>query len=88
MDKLRRKIVAAMELPKDITLDLPVLVLTGDEEALVRNHKGLLEYGAGFVRLKTSIGAVKIFGTDLMLKEITTESVFVAGKIDKVTWEG
>jgi len=88
MDKLKRKIVAAMELPKDITLDLPVVVVTGDEEAVVHNHKGLLEYAAGFVRLKTSNGAIKIFGTDLALKEITAESVFVSGKIDKVAWEG
>ena len=86
MHKLRRRIVAALELPKDIMLDLPVVTVTGDEEITVSNHKGLAEYDTGHVRIKTTVGALKIFGMNLVLREITAESLFVSGKIDKVSW--
>ena len=86
-NRLKRRIVAALELPKDIVLDLPVVAVTGDEEISVSNHRGLLEYGAGHVRLKTTVGTVKIFGTNLVLREISAESIAVRGKIEKVAWE-
>ena len=87
MDKFKRKLVAAMELPKDITLDLPIVAVTGNEEVLIRNHKGLIEYAEGHVKLLTKIGIVKIFGEKLMFREITAESIEIVGKIDTVAWE-
>ncbi|MDR2168070.1 MAG: sporulation protein YqfC [Clostridiales bacterium] len=88
MNSLKRRIIQALELPADIMLDLPVVTVTGDEELVLTNHRGLLEYGAGHVRLGCSRGQIKIFGTNLILKEITAESIVIAGKIDKVLWEG
>jgi len=85
-EKIKRNIVAALELPKDIALNLPVVAVTGDEELVVSNHRGLIEYAAGHVRLATTAGAVRIFGTNLVLKEISSEAVAVSGKIDKVMW--
>jgi len=84
---LKRKMVAALELPKDIMLNLPVVAMTGDEELTVANHKGLAEYAAGHVRVVTPAGIVKIFGTNLVLKEITAESIVIVGKIGQVSWE-
>ena len=86
-NNLKRKIATVMELPKDIMLNLPMVTLTGDEEILISNHKGLVEYGAGHVRVATTIGTAKIFGTNLVLKEITAETIVIAGKINQVTWE-
>jgi sporulation protein YqfC len=87
MDRLKRRITQALELPKDIMLDLPVITVTGDEELILANHRGLVEYAQGFVRLGTTRGAVKIFGSNLILKEITAENIRITGKIDKVFWE-
>ena len=86
-DRLKRRIVTALELPKDIMLDLPVVAVTGDEELVLTNHRGLLEYTAGYVRLATTKGAVKIFGTNLVLSGISAETIAISGKIDKVAWE-
>ena len=85
-NNIKRKITTALELPKDIMLNLPIVALTGDEELALSNHKGLLEYAAGHVRLGTSLGPLKVFGTNLILKEITAESVIIAGKIHQVAW--
>jgi len=84
---IKRKLTSALELPKDVMLGLPGVAMTGDEEIMVTNHKGLLEYSGGCVRLSTVLGIMKIFGTNLVLKEITAESVMIAGKIQSVAWE-
>ena len=85
--RLKRRLVTALELPKDVALGLPIVTVTGDEDILISNHKGLLEYGAGHVRLATNVGKIKIFGVNLLLREITAESVLIKGKVEKIAWE-
>ncbi|MCL2619477.1 MAG: sporulation protein YqfC [Defluviitaleaceae bacterium] len=84
---IKRKLTTALELPKDVMLGLPIITMTGDEEITITNHKGLVEYSAGCVRLSTPLGGLKIFGINLILKEITAETVMIAGKIASVSWE-
>lgn len=84
---IKRKLTTALELPKDVMLGLPIITMTGDEEIVITNHKGLVEYSAGCVRLATILGGVKIFGVNLILKEITAETVIIAGKVASVAWE-
>lgn len=85
--RLKRKIVTALELPKDITLDLPVIYMVGNEELVVSNHKGIATYTTEMVRIKVSIGAIKILGAGIILKEISRDSIVVVGNIAEVTLE-
>jgi sporulation protein YqfC len=84
MENLKRRLAEALELPKDVMLDLPVVTLVGNEEMLLSNHKGVLEYAAGMVRISTSLGVLKVAGSDLVLKTIDAENVAVVGKIEGV----
>jgi len=82
---LKRWLANALELPKDVVLDLPVVTLIGDEELLFANHRGVLEYATHSVRIKTSLGVFKVAGSDLILKEINAENVVVIGQIEGVS---
>ena len=84
---IKRKLSTALELPKDVTLGLPTISITGDEEVIVTNHKGILEYTGGVVRLSTILGGIRVLGTNLILKEMTAEIVVITGKINTVGWE-
>lgn len=81
---LKRRITTAFELPKDIMLDLPSVAMVGDEELTVSNHKGIAGYTDGQVRIKTSIGEVKVLGDGLTLREINKENIVVEGKIREI----
>ena len=83
-NRIKRKIVTALELPKDIALDLPAVYIIGDEELVVSNHKGIAAYAAGVVHIKTSIGLMKILGQRLVLKEVSRDSIVVVGNIAEV----
>ena len=86
-DFKRKLLVDTLELPADIALDLQNITLIGDEELQVAGHMGLLEYASSYIRIKTKLAPLKVFGTGLIIKEIGAEVVVVAGKIDKFSFD-
>jgi len=65
-------------------LDLPIINAIGDEELVISNHKGIAGYTREQTRVKTSIGEVAVWGTGLILKEISKENIVVVGKIEGI----
>ena len=79
--KLREKFTEALELPKELILDLPKLTMVGNGDLMVENYKSIMEYGSARIRLNTGLGAVKITGAGLVIKEITSEDIIISGEI-------
>jgi sporulation protein YqfC len=78
---LREKISGTLELPEEILLDIPRIHMTGSKKLLVENYKGVLEYTSEKVRLDTSRNILVITGTDLDIREVTLEDIFIEGNI-------
>lgn len=78
---LRRDVSEALDLPKEITLDLPLISLTGREEITVENHKGILTYGEESIRIGTKAGTLCIRGQGLGLKQLTGEVLVIRGRL-------
>lgn len=81
---LKRNLTAALDLPKEVVLSLPLMTLTGKEELYIENYKGVLEYTEEAVRIHTGAGLVRVAGKNLVLKAITNEGVLITGGIQKV----
>ena len=80
---IKNKISKALELPREIVLDLPLISLVGNDELLIENYKGVIEYTTEKMRINTNAGVLRIEGKSLMLKHITSENVLINGKILK-----
>lgn len=80
------KVAAFFELPSEVVLNLPRLVLSGDQQLLVENHQGLKVYTGTEIWLQTSVGALKITGEELAIKLITQDQVEIAGRIRTIAW--
>lgn len=78
------KLTSALELPKEVLMNLPLITLIGKEEMTIENFKGILEYSEDGVRISTSAGIVRLEGKKLLLKQITSDSIVIVGLIDKV----
>ncbi len=74
----------AFELPKEVVLNLPLISLTGHEELLIENYKGIIEYTDERLRVNTSAGVIRVEGRGLYLKLITSESMTINGNIMKI----
>ena len=49
-----------LELPKEISQELPKIIIIGFDEIFVENYQGVLEYEDFYIKLNTKIGTVNI----------------------------
>jgi sporulation protein YqfC len=73
-----------LELPKELVMGLPRITVLGDIQLVVENHRGIIEYTTEKVRIGTSIGELRVAGTDLALRTIFPEEIAVDGKIRSI----
>jgi len=77
----REKLVEALELPKEILLDMTKLTMLGNNNLVIENYKGIVEYENDRIRINTAKGLIRIQGEDLKIKEITSEDIMISGRI-------
>ena len=78
---LRKNMTEALELPKEIMLNLPLISLVGREEVTIENYRGILEYSEEVVRIGTAAGVLCLKGNGLCLKQLSAECMVVTGTI-------
>ena len=81
---LRRNVTEALELPKEILLNLPLLTLIGREDVTIENYKGILEYSEDVVRISTAAGVVRLRGKSFCLKQMTAECIVITGSVESL----
>lgn len=82
-----RKWMDTLDLPAETLPGVPKVTMLGRDTILIENHKGILEYGPGCVRLITALGILRIGGDELELTELGKELVTVRGHADSVLFE-
>ncbi|NLK86373.1 MAG: sporulation protein YqfC [Clostridiaceae bacterium] len=77
----KERFVEMLELPKELVLDRPKLTMVGNCDIMIENYKGVAEYSSDRLRINTGSGIVRIVGTGLIIREITSEDIIVSGTI-------
>ncbi len=77
--KLKSKVTAMLELPKEIVLNLPHISIIGSEEINIENYKGVIEYTEQLIRINTSSGILRLTGKKLCIRQITDENIKITG---------
>ncbi|MDD3766004.1 MAG: YabP/YqfC family sporulation protein [Eubacteriales bacterium] len=80
----KERILEMLDIPKEVVLDLPKVTIYNDNQVVVENYSGLLEYTSESIRLKTSGKSISIRGLGLELRTVTDIDVLVEGKIKAV----
>mgnify|MGYP000847448205 FL=1 len=81
-NNLKEELSEALELPKEIVLDLPKISLIGKIQLIIENHKGIIEYTPMQIRIGSNSGIIKIQGKNLYIKTIVKEEIIITGEID------
>ncbi len=76
-----------LEMPQEVYSNVPKMIITGFEEMIIENFKGILEYEDIFIRINTYIGVVNINGYGLRLENMTDDDIKVKGKIESLEIE-
>ena len=84
---IQSRINRLLEIPQEISTNLPKITVIGFKQMLIENYKGILEYQDFYIRISTHIGILNINGYDLYLEEMTTDDLLVTGKIESIDFE-
>ncbi len=81
------KVSKFLEIPREVVSNIPKITITGFDEILIENFKGILEYEDFFTRISTSLGNININGFNLKLNQMTDDDIIVTGKIENIDFE-
>ena len=81
------KINRILDIPREVSSKVPKITVTGFDEVLIENFKGILEYEDFFARISTHIGNININGFNLKLSQMTEDDILVSGKIENIDFE-
>ena len=85
--KKRKRLNDILEIPKEIYSNIPNIIITGFEDMIIENYKGIIEYEDYYVRINTYIGVINIHGINLKLEKMTEDNLKIIGKIDSIELE-
>ncbi|MDQ7791393.1 MAG: sporulation protein YqfC [Desulforudis sp.] len=84
--KARRAVADIFEIPGEVALDLPKIILLGNVQVFIENHRGIVEYTGEVVRVVLPSGEVSVRGRDLVLRNIQKDEICVEGEIEGLSF--
>ncbi len=85
--KVKKQVSEILEIPGDVALDLPKIILFGNVQLYVENHKGILEYSPEGVRISVGEGEVVVEGKTLVLRNILPDELCIEGRIHSLRFD-
>lgn len=82
--KTQQLFAQLLDIPKGVILDVPKIVIVGDLQVWIENHRGVIEYAPSRVRIGVSTGEVEIMGEDLVLRGIFPDEILLEGKVTSI----
>ena len=83
----KRRLDKILEIPEEIYTNTPKITITGFNEIILENYKGILEYEDFFASISTYIGIININGYNINLEKMTNDDIKITGKIESVELE-
>ncbi len=69
------------ELPKEVVMDLPRVIMAGNMQVVIENHRGIIRYDENVVRVAVNNGEIRINGEELKIRNLFAEELYIEGKI-------
>ena len=83
----RNKIEKLLEIPVEVTTNIPKITLIGFNQLMIENYTGVIEYEEHLVKINSSIGIIIIEGNKMNLNQINETDVLISGVLSKIYLE-
>lgn len=83
----RNKIERMLELPIEVTTNIPKITITGVNQIMIENYTGIIEYEEYLVKINTSIGIIIMEGNKMNLNQINENDILISGEFSKLYLE-
>jgi sporulation protein YqfC len=90
MRRLKKKLnewtSQVIDLPPDVTLDLPRMTMIGNQILMVENHRGLLHFSSEHLKLAIHNGVLELLGSEFIIRAISSDEISIEGRIDELKY--
>lgn len=87
LSKKRTILIEKLDLPKDVVLDVPKIIVVGKEEVTIENHKGILTFNEDEIRINSKLGPISIKGSRFEILYIATSTITISGRFVSISYE-
>ncbi|GAA0078764.1 sporulation protein YqfC [Clostridium sp. CTA-5] len=84
----REKIFNKLDFPTDVALDLPKIIVTGNREITIENHRGIMAFENSLIKINSRIGAITIIGEGFEILFIGDNTITISGIFKGISYEG
>ncbi len=86
-ERIKRGIADFFDIPKDIVLNLPRIVIIGQLQIYIENHSGIKEFKDNYVKISIPQGELEIKGSNLIIRNIYSEDLMIDGEISSIEFK-
>lgn len=85
--EIRESVVRAFDLPPDLVYGSVLVSVTGQNELLIENYRGILEYKDEHIRIQAKDCRILVVGKHLEIEYYTNEEMKIRGLIEQILYE-
>ncbi len=85
--RTKQNIAEKLDLPRDIILNMPKIIVTGDSEIIIENHRGIVVFTETQVRVNSGMGLISIYGANFEILFMGGATITVGGKFKSIIYE-
>ncbi len=87
MTSLKEQFSDFFELPREVILSAPLIMMVGQKKMYIENHNGIALYQEDKVKIRLESGSLTVEGKKLLISEIDTEYIYISGIISSFNYE-
>lgn len=81
-------IAEKLDIPIEVVIDVPKIIITGKEEITIENHKGIVAFSEHEIKISSQKGIIKIQGNNFEIFYMGSNSLTITGEIRAISYEG
>ena len=85
--EIKQSVVRAFDLPADLAYGSVLVSVTGQNELLIENYRGILEYKDEHIRIQAKDCRILIVGKKMKIEYYTNEEMKIKGFIEQILYE-
>lgn len=84
-DWFHQRLMTTFNLPPEVMLNLPLIMVVGGRSMILENHRGILEYSRERIRIRLIKGELTLSGRNMVIQSISDEELQIKGEITGMT---
>ncbi|WP_333860102.1 sporulation protein YqfC [Clostridium sp.] len=88
MYNTKRNIADKLDLPRDIILNMPQIKITGKNEIVIENHRGIVLFDENQIKINSGVGLISIYGSKFEVLFMGGSTITIGGRFNSIVYEG